>query len=271
MSTSTTAKLSKTAKKKKKRQLTNRHGIMLIGLLAVTILVVNMVVFSYSWFTPTATPGVGLSLDTTSSIRSERCVFETYLGTLVTDTNWDTLQSGQTRTFKAQGYYIDQVAYSADKIEENDKVIIPTARTVNGEIVPGRVYFRTNIQNTDREHPSVISLYHHEFPDTLGIGVTYPSNTYFINDFGDYPDCFIMRNAYVKKLDDADVDGPGLLQVEWFVENFSTTQTKEIRVSRQTKDGGTFAADASVGSLMRYQSGGSDLTAPIEWLYLMYN
>ena len=124
---------------------------------------------------------------------------------------------------------------------------------VNGEKVPGRVYFRTNVQNTDTEHPSVISLYHHNFPADLGLGVTYPSNTYFINDFGydngNYPDCWILRNAYVKVKDIADVDGPGLLQVDWFVENFDTVNTKSIRVTKQTLG----------------------VATPIEWLYLMYN
>ena len=255
--------MMKHSKKEKNRRQMNRHGIMLIILLAVTIFIVNMVVFSYSWFTPESTPGVGLSLDTSASIRSEKCTFETYMGVLVTDANWET-------TYRAQGYFIDQVAYGDTPIRENDKVNIPTATVVDGETVPGRVYFRTNVQNTDREHPSVISLYHHQFPDTLGLGVTYPSNTYFINDFGNYDDCFILRNAYVKKLDDADVDGPGLLQVEWFVENFSTTQVKEIRVSRQTKTGGTFMSDSATSDLQRYQSGGSN-TAAIEWMYLMYN
>ena len=262
--------LSKTAKKKKltRRQLNNRRGIALIAMLAVTILFVNLIAYSYSWFTPTTVTGVGLSLDTSSSIRSERCTFETYQGTLVTEDNW--VSGG----YKAQGYFIDQVAYSDTKVNDNDKVIIPRAtRDDDNEIVPARVYFCTNVQNTDTEHPSVISLYHHRFPDTLGLGVTFPSNTYFINDFGAYDDCWILRNAYVKKLDAADVDGPGLLQIEWFVENFSESQTMEFRVSRQTvADGtGTYQTDSAVSSLSRYQSGGTSLATPIEWLYLMYN
>ena len=269
-----TKKMSKTAKKKKldRRQMNTRRGIILIAMLAAMILVVNLIVASYSWFTPTATTGVGLALDTSASIRSEKCTFETYEGVLVTDTNWESsvIINNVSTTYRAAGYFIDQVAYSDSKIEVNDKVIIPCATVVDGETIPGRVYFRTNIQNTDTEHPSVISLYHHQFPDTLGLGVTYPSNTYFINDFGDYDDCFILRNAYVKKLDEADVDGPGLLQVEWFVENYSTT-TKEFRVSTQTVNGGTYTVDQAVGSLLRYQSGGTALTAPIEWQYLMYN
>ena len=74
-------------KKKTRRQLSTRFGIVLIALLAVTVLVVNLIVFSYSWFTPTPATGEGLALDTSSSIRSERCTFETYQGTLVTEDN----------------------------------------------------------------------------------------------------------------------------------------------------------------------------------------
>ena len=242
-----TAKESKTMKKK--RRLLRRRGIILIALLALMILIVNLIVVSYSWFTPASTRGVGLSLDMTSSLRSEKCTFSTYQGTLVTDANWETGNP----SYRSQGYFIDQIAYGSDPIAENAEITIPqaTTKTEGGEtvIVPGRVYFRTNVQNTDTEHPSVISLYHHSFPADLGIGVTYPSNTYFINGNSAYDDCFILRNAYVKVKDEADVDGPGLLQVEWFVENFDTSATKSIRVTRQT----------------------SGVAAPIEWLYLMYN
>ena len=246
-----TAKKSK--KLKKKRQALRRRGVILVVLLAVMILIVNLIVFSYSWFTPTSTRGVGLSLDMNSSLRSEKCTFSTYQGTLVTggsDGNWET---GGASSYRAQGYYIDQVAYSNTPIAENAEIEIPqaTTKTENGEtvIVPGRVYFRTNVQNTDTEHPSVISLYHHKFPAGLGTGVTYPSNTYFINGNTDYDDCFILRNAYVKVKNDADADGPGLLQVDWFVENFDTDSTASIRVTKQT----------------------TGVATPIEWLYLMYN
>lgn len=244
-----TAKESK--KMKQKRQLLRRRGVILVALLAVMILVVNLIVFSYSWFTPVSTTGVGLSLDTDSSLRSEKCTFSTYQGTLVTDSNYNSsiTVDGVSTTYRALGYYIDQIVYDTDPIADNVEITIPRATTVNGEKVPGRVYFRTNVQNTDTEHPSVISLYHHKFPAELGTGVTFPSNTYFINEDTDFDDCFILRNAYVKRKDEADVDGPGLLQVEWFVENFSTTSTRTIRVTKQT----------------------TGVETPIEWLYLMYN
>lgn len=250
-----------TSKKKKKKSgkfLTTRHGIALIALLAAMVLVVNLVVFSYSWFAPhSPEPYDGLSMNMTASIRSEKCTFETYQGTLVTEDNWEEGEN----SFQSQGYFIDQVAYSGTRIADDAVIPIPraTTKTENGEqvVVPSRVYFRTNVQNTDTQHPSVISLYHHNFPSNLGLAVTYPSNTYFFNDFGtdngNYPDCWILRNAYVKVKDEADVDGPGLLQIEWFVENLSTTEDKSIRVTKQTMDGDT------------------PLSTPIEWLYLMYN
>ena len=245
---------------KKKRQFTNRHGIIMIALLAVMILVVNLVMFSYSWFTPASVTGQGLALEETSSLRSERCTFETYPGVLVTESNHSSYSD----------YYIDQIAYSNSPVPENAVIKVPVATMVDGEKVPGRAYFRTNIQNNDTEYPSVISLYHNQFPNNLGIAVTYPSNTYFFNDTGNYDDCFILRNAYVKVKDDADVDGPGLLQVEWFVENLSTSNTIDIRVSTQTKDGGSFTQDSTIPWLYN-QSGGTNRSSNIEWLYLMYN
>lgn len=240
-------KKSKTKKAAELRRINTRRGVVLIALLAVMIFVVNLIVSSYSWFTTETETGVGLALDMKSSIRSERCIFETYQGTLVTADNWETGDN-----YKAQGYYIDQVAYNNTKIADDAVITIPkaTTKTENGEtvIVPGRVYFRTNIQNLDTEHPSVISLYHHQMLRDVGVAITYPSNTYHRTE-DVYDDYFILRNAYVKVRDDNDVDGPGLLPVEWFVENFDTSATKSIRVTRQN----------------------TGVESPIEWLYLMYN
>ena len=254
----------KKKKKKKDRRFTNRHGIMLIALLAVTILIVNLVAYSYSWFTPEAVQGNSLSIDSTTSVRSERCTFETYQGTLVTESNWEVSSTdivpGQTTTYKAQDYYIDQVAYSSSPIADNAVITIPAADDSSGTLIPGRVYFRTNIQNLDTSYPSIISLYHHMFPHDIAIAVTYPSNTYYLNGEDDYYDCFILRNAYVKVKDDNDVDGPGLLTVEWFVENLSTAGTRTIRVTKQTS--------GETGDLNHPTATAED---PVHWLYLMYN
>jgi hypothetical protein len=243
---------TKQSKKKKMRRFSTRHGVVLIALLALTILVVNLVVYSYSWFTPVAETGKGLEMNRDSALRSERCTFETYQGTLVTEENWE---SGG---YKDEGYFINQVVYNGTKIADNEVITIPKASvaTENGESVlkPGRVYFRTNIQNEDTEYPSIVSLYHHEMPANLGVAITYPSNTYHYTE-DNYTDYFIVRNAYVKVKDENDVDGPGLLQVEWFVENRDTENTRTIRVTKQTEAG----------------QGEPALSAPIEWLYLMYN
>lgn len=236
-------KMSKTAKAKRRarRQFTNRHGIILIALLTVLILVVNLVVFSYSWFTPKTVEGKGLSIDETANIRSENCTFQTYQGEVVTTAN----QS------QHHGYYLDQIDYNDTAIANNAVITIPaqTTQTIDGETVevPGRVYFRTEIQNQDEQYPSCVSLYHYEMPADLYVAITYPTNTYFHNDEA-YRDYFIIRNAYVKVRDMNDVDGPGMLPVEWFVENRSST-AKQIRVTLQT-DG---------------------VAQAIPWLYLMYN
>ena len=86
-------------------------------------------------------------------------------------------------------------------------------------------------------------------PAGLYVGVTYPTNTYFYNEDA-WPDFFIIRNAYVKVKDDNDADGPGLLPVEWFVENRSSTE-KTIRV--------TTGDDPDTGE------------TNVPWLYLVYN
>jgi len=230
--------MTRNAKKKTREQLNTRFGIVLIALLAVTILVVNLIVFSYSWFTPASVEGEGLSLDKTASIRSESCTFSTYQGVLVTSSNHSSYE----------GYYMGQIVYGNSPIAENAEITIPAATTDGDTVTPGRVYFRTNVQNSSTEYPSVISLYHHQMLSGVGVAITYPSNTYHLTD-DVYDDYFILRNAYVKVKDEADVNGPGLLQVEWFVENFDTTATKSIRVTRQTEG----------------------VDTPIEWLYLMYN
>lgn len=233
-------------KKVDARRLPSRRGIILIAILAVAILVVNLVVFSYSWFTPSSVTGKGLSMDDQIAVRSENCTFETYQGVVVTEDMVKGLNGYNANDYK--DYYIDQIKYNDVKISDNVEITIPHATTDSetGKTIPGRVYFRTNIQNQDTKYSSVVSLYHHQMPAGLAVAVTYPSNTYYYNESA-YNDFFIIRNAYVKVKDQNDADGPGLLQVEWFVENSSNTD-KKIRVTRQT-----------VGS------------TSTEWLYLMYN
>lgn len=229
------------AKRKARKKINTRRGVILIALLAVLILVVNLVVGSYSWFTPSAVTGKGLYYDDSSNLRSEDCRFATYQGVLVTDLNKEDYPD----------YYVDQIYYNTTPIAENAEITIPALTTtqINGETVtvPGRVYFRTAIENFSEKYSSVVSLYHHEMPADLYVGVTYPTNTYYHNDEA-YPDYYIIRNAYVKVRDNNDADGPGLLPVEWFVENRSNT-AKTIRVTNQTEG----------------------VDSPIPWLFLVYN
>ena len=227
MSTVSKEKRKKLERQKKRSLIT----VIIILSLAVLILIINLLSFSYSWFTPSSDPGQGLSFDQNYQIRSENCTFTTFQGEVVTSTN----QS------QHPGYKLDQVAYSGTAIPANEVISVPA-----GE----RVYFRTEIQNNDTKYPSVVSLYHTNMPANLAVAVTYPSNTYhFVGTEADlatyfgagattWPDYFIIRNAYVKVKDQNDVDGPGLLPVEWFVENRSSSAVT-IRVTPYTSGGVT--------------------------------
>lgn len=180
-------------KKKQNRILSNRHGIMLIALLAVVILMVNLMTFSYSWFTPQVQTGKGIYFTHTTNLRSEDCSFETYQGTVSTSTD--------------NGLYIGEVVYNTAQVTGN--VSIPAN---------SKVYFRTNIQNNSTQYPSIVSLYIASMPANLTVAVTYPSNSVrsITSAQSDY---YIIRNAYVKVKDLNDADGPGLLVVDWYVEN----------------------------------------------------
>lgn len=229
--------------RKKPRQFTNRHGIVLIAALAALILIVNIVAFSYSWFTPGSDSGNSLRMDMNTKVRSENCTFETYRGTVVTEDMYN--GTGGYNAADYRGYYIDQVKYDSTKIANN------TAVSVSAH---SRVYFRTQIQNHDEQYPSVVSLYHLNMPANLYVAVTYPTNTFHFVGAEPYSDYFIIRNAYVKPKDENDVNGPGLLTVEWFVEN-RTDSAIDIKVTPDTH---------------------TDLLTENEvidtvWLYLMYN
>lgn len=235
--------MPKKDRKKKPRQFTNRHGIVLIAALAALILIVNIVAFSYSWFTPGSDSGNSLRMDMNTKVRSENCTFETYRGTVVTEDMYN--GTGGYIAADYRGYYIDQVKYDSTKIANN------TAISVDAH---SRVYFRTQIQNHDEQYPSVVSLYHLNMPANLYVAVTYPTNTFHFVGATPYSDYFIIRNAYVKPKDENDVNGPGLLTVEWFVEN-RTDSAIDIKVTPDTH---------------------TDLLTENEvidtvWLYLMYN
>ena len=104
-------------KKNKKRRSLSPISSLLIISLAVLILIINILAFSYSWFTPTSEEAQGLSFADEFTVRSENCTFTTFQGTVVTESN----QS------QHSGYYLDQVDYSGTAIA-NDAVITVPAR-----------------------------------------------------------------------------------------------------------------------------------------------
>ena len=203
----------KNNKKAKAKAAITRKGVILVALLAAMILVVSIVTFSYSWFEPQTVSGKGLSFQEDSRLRSEDCSFVTHQGEVVTAA----MKTSDPDTYKT--YFIDQVRYFDATVTGSVSVPAKVGDT------PGRVYFKTDITNgigsfshTDGQYPSIVSLYISTMPGNLTVACTYPSNSVRFVSSQQY-DYYIIRNAYVKVRDDEDVDGPGLLEVEWFVEN----------------------------------------------------
>lgn len=201
-------KADKNAKRKMNKQSVYTHrGIVLIAILALMILIVNIITASFSWFTPKSVTNVGMKYESKTNNRSERCDFSTYQGTIV-----ETYSTGN---------YIGQINYDTS--------------VTHVTITPGEIkYFRTSIINADPNYPSDVSLYFSSLGHThdqsnpsddattkLTVAVTFPSNTVRI-ETGEKTDYCLVRNAYVKAHDETDVDGPGLLQIDWFVRNDGT-------------------------------------------------
>lgn len=231
--------MSKT--KEKKLLLYGRRGIVVVSVLAVLILLVNIITLSYSWFEPETVDGKGLKLNDATRLRSEDCSFETFIGE-VNDTFSD-------------GHYIDQVLFEDDPLQDQlvanasqTKVTVPAK---NGD-TPGIVYFRTEIQNNSELYPSVVSLYAHSMPANLTVACTSPSNTVRMVGSTSKSDYYIVRNAFIKTKDLNDADGPGLLPVEWFLQN-DTNSAIEIQITAT------------------YHMSGDTKIIDTPGLYLMYN
>ncbi len=178
-----------------KKKAITRRGVILISVLAVLILIVNVITASYSWFTPKSVNGAGMEYIDKAYNRSEQCSFSTYEGTL--------------RTTYSTGHYIDQIEYGSSAVTS---VSVPAG---------GTKYFRTSIINADTKYASDVSVYFASLGVencNLTIAVTYPSNTVRTVSAAE-TDYYLVRNAFVKVHDANDVDGPGLLQVDWFVKN----------------------------------------------------
>lgn len=192
-----------------------RRGVVLISVLAVLILLVNVITASYSWFTPKTVPGSGMQYVKDAYLRSEQCSFSTYEG-------WK-------RTEYSTGHYKDAIEYNSSAV---------TSATIEA----GKTkYFRTSIINADTNAASDVSVFFASFGQAscnLTVAVTYPSNTVRKVSAAE-TDYYLIRNAYVKVRDDNDVDGPGLLQVDWFVINNGSSAVT-IKLGPES-DGGTDA------------------------------
>lgn len=243
---------AKTSKKYKKKKH-SPFGIVLIVALAVMILVLNVIAFSYSWFTPKTVEGKGLAFDDTIAIRSENCKFSTFIGKIVTkqDKIEDESRGSDEKLFS--NYSIDEVKYEDKSLRQrqldpqdsfNGYVTVPAAHSETDALgntisVPGRVYFKTEVQNEDTKYSSIVSMYIETMKANLKVCVTSPSNSVRRVGSEDVKDYYIIRNAFVKVKEETDADGPGLLPIEWFVENPTdsaiTLQIEPVEVTENNK------------------------------------
>ncbi|MBQ9680419.1 MAG: hypothetical protein IJV48_07050 [Ruminococcus sp.] len=202
----------------KKQNRATRRGVVLISVLAVMILIVNIITASFSWFAPNSVTGAGMEYKKTTYNRSEQCTFSTFEGSKLTSE-----QASQ-----QEGFYADQIVYTV----ERDYLEVGAGETA---------YFRTSITNADENYPSDVSLYFASFGESgsnLTIAETSPSNTVRTVS-GQQTDFCLTRNAFVKRKDVNDVDGPGLLQVDWFVINNGSSAVT-INLAPES-DGGSYA------------------------------
>lgn len=203
------------SKSKKKVMLTKRRGVIIISVLAVLVLVVNIITASFSWFTPQQVQGAGMAYTEDAYLRSEQCTFSTYQGTK--------------RSTSQSGHYIDEIEYDASPIST---ISVPAGQTK---------YLRTSIINADTNYASDVSVYFNSIGTAscnLTLAVTFPSNTVRTISSAQ-SDYYLVRNAYVKVHDSNDVDGPGLLQIDWFVKNNGSSAVT-LKLGPQS-EGGTNA------------------------------
>ena len=193
----------KTESKIKNRTISiSRRGVLIIALVVALVLALNIITVSYSWFAPETTPNKSLSyLDTAIKTRAEDCNAPlTYPGTKA---GAAVGSDGRYSTYK------NQIDYSTNSI---NSLPVQAGTTY---------YFKTEIVNTNEDYGSDISLYIKNIP-ACTIAVTYPSNSVrTITEAKD--DYYIIRNAYIKNYVSTDVNGPGLLSVEWFITPTTST------------------------------------------------
>lgn len=189
------------SKKKKFTLLQSRKGIILITLIALMVLLLNLITASFSWFTPLSESGKSVGYSYQGQLRSQDCTMSTILGTKMSSME--------------NGLYIDQINYdttlASNAIPSNKEISVASGATQ---------YFKTEIVNNDKENGTDIGLYIKSIPNCV-LAVTYPSNSVRTINSNDPPtyDYYLIRNAFIKKYVATDVNGPGLLEVEWFVKN----------------------------------------------------
>ena len=193
-------KHKKMSKKAKANEvLHSRKGVILLALIALMVLIINLISASYSWFQPSTVTkkSVGYSYD--GKLRSQDCDMTTILGTKAAEADPD------------GGIYKGQIDYNPN-LSSNQHA----TNTIS--IAAGATqYFKTEIVNRNTENATDISLYIKVMP-ACTVAVTYPSNSVrTVSDSRN--DYYLIRNAYIKKYVPTDVNGPGLLEVEWFVKN----------------------------------------------------
>ena len=185
----------RTKAKKRKLFVASRRGVIVVALIAVLVLVINLITASYSWFTPQEEAKRGMSYSFSGKARSESCTMTHYSGHKLSLADGDELETGQ---------YWGQMVY----FTPNNTNVTLSANEI--------AYFKTEILNSDENNASDISLYIKGLKNCT-LAVTYPGNSVRKIAAGETADVYIVRNAYVKRKDNADVNGPGKLEIEWFV------------------------------------------------------
>lgn len=188
----------KTKAQKRKMFVASRRGVIVVALIAVLVLVINLITASYSWFTPQEEAKRGMEYSFDGQMRSENCTMTTYVGNKLISAEGDSL---------AEGQYWGQIVYGANGASGSQTVA--AGKTL---------YVKTEIINGDTNNASDISLYISSLP-ACTLAVTYPGNS--VRRYSStQTDCYIVRDAFVKRKDNGDVNGlPGKLEIEWFVTN----------------------------------------------------
>lgn len=200
--------------KAKKLIISPRFALVLL-ILTSLVCVITIIFSTISWFTPAIDENHYKNIqliENSVPLRSETCSFKTYPGTMLNNgiIEYDSTPVGT-------GVY-------------NTGLATPGNGT-DGKVKPAYMYFKTEVINSSHEYPSGVSLFFSNINEGVNIGVTYPSNSYRTVLDGEEYEFYLIRNAYVKVKVDTDVDGPGLLSIEWFVRNDSTTDNMSITPS----------------------------------------